>query len=432
MGVLRAAINQPEAVHSSNLHPSNVLVEALQAFATQEQVGLELTTLDPQQAPPPNLNILATDVGSHNQLRFTRPVMTIERFLVHHKATPATQLPSLSAAPRSNKSSALIGTRSQDPKALEVSQRHTVQPLGALIKADQPHIFSLFDQISGRTLPYTVASSHEYEIYRHFVDDLAARPIGAPHLFRWGLNKMESIALFSAADRFIEQLHKTGEINALKARFFWHDAALNNLERHIFLKRVRSRLPEYIAEFKSAGKKHDIDWRLLAAMAYQESHWDAQAVSPTGVRGLMMLTLSAAREVGITNRQLPASSIHGGAAYFKKQKARLPAFIPEPDRTWMALAAYNLGTSTVLRAIKRTQKHGENPTDWFAIQKHLSAFEQDIPTRHDIQYRKGAEQGLHYVKHIRLFYDLLQHPSVIENNITPTPINLAMARSVTP
>jgi membrane-bound lytic murein transglycosylase F len=184
-----------------------------------------------------------------------------------------------------------------------------------------------------------------------------------------------------------------------------------------------------MADFKAAGDKYKLDWRLLAAMAYQESHWNPKAVSPTGVRGLMMLTRAAAQEVGIKNRNHPTSSIFGGAAYFTKQKARLPEYIPEPDRTWMALAAYNLGTQTVLRAITRTQKHGGNPTDWFDVQTHLSAFEDNIPTRAGVTYRKGANQGIHYVKHIRLFYDLLQRPTLLEDNDAPTPINLAMVSS---
>lgn len=425
MGVLRAAITQPEEVHSANLHPSNILVEALQAFAAEQQVGLDLSTVAQedslQNAQLNKYDLLATDQRTHPQLRFTRPVMKIDHLLVHHKTTPKTELPNTARLTNDHPPHKLLQTPNRP-----LSHRRT----GLL--GERAQIFELFDQISAKHLPYTLALSHEYEAYRHFVDDLAAEPVGAAHTFRWGFNKIESVALFRTAEDFIQGLHKSGGIQDLKARFFWNDPALNQLERRIFLKRVTSRLPKYMKDFKSAGDKHDLDWRLLAAMAYQESHWNAKAVSPTGVRGLMMLTRAAAKEVGIKNRSHPSSSIHGGAAYFKKQKARLPKFIPEPDRTWMALAAYNMGTRTVLRAIKRTQKEGGNPTDWFNVQEHLSAFEHDIPSRKGVRYRKGADQGIHYVKHIRLFYDLLQHPNLVENNASPTPINLALARNSQP
>lgn len=425
MGVLRAAITQPEDVHSANLHPSNILVEVLQAFAAEQQVGLELSTVNQrnieQNAQLDRYDLLATAQRTHPQLRFTQPVMKVDHLLVHHKATPKTELPSTNHLADNRLPHKLFQPLDQQPPANRTG-----------LLSERTKIFDLFDQISAKHLPYTLALSHEYEIYRHFVDDLAAEPVGAAHTFRWGFNKIESVALFRSAEQFIQGLHKSGGIQDLKARFFWNDLALNQLERRIFLKRIASRLPKYMNDFKSAGVKHKVDWRLLAAMAYQESHWNAKAVSPTGVRGLMMLTRAAAKEVGIKNRSHPASSIHGGAAYFTKQKARLPKFIPEPDRTWMALAAYNMGTRTVLRAIKRTQKEGGNPTDWFSVQKHLSAFEHNIPTRKNVEYRKGADQGIHYVKHIRLFYDLLQHPNIVKNEPSPQPINLALARTTQP
>ncbi|MEJ2756548.1 MAG: transglycosylase SLT domain-containing protein, partial [Gammaproteobacteria bacterium] len=187
-------------------------------------------------------------------------------------------------------------------------------------------------------------------MYRHFVDDLQAEPLGLAFTFRWGFNGLETDELFAQAESYIQEIQETGAIDELQARFFWNNPALNDIERRVFLERISTRLPQYMAEFKQAAKSTHLDWRLLAAMAYQESHWNPKAISPTGVRGMMMLTRATAREVGVTDRHSASSSIRGGAIYFMKQKARLPTFIPEPDRTWMSLAAYNLGTHTVLNA----------------------------------------------------------------------------------
>ena len=61
-----------------------------------------------------------------------------------------------------------------------------------------------------------------------------------------------------------------------------------------------------------------MEWQLLAAIAYQESHWDPQATSPSGVRGLMMLTQSTANEIGVTDRLDPLQSLRDGSRYLKK------------------------------------------------------------------------------------------------------------------
>ena len=111
----------------------------------------------------------------------------------------------------------------------------------------------------------------------------------------------------------------------------------------IFLTRVSERLPDYKVSFEQASKDLDVHWTLIAAISYQESHWDPKAISRTGVRGLMMLTQKTAKEMGIRKRTDPNQSISGGANYFQKTLERFPKSIPKADRIWMSLAAYNLG-----------------------------------------------------------------------------------------
>jgi membrane-bound lytic murein transglycosylase F len=134
---------------------------------------------------------------------------------------------------------------------------------------------------------------------------------------------------------------------------------------------VAKRLPTYQALFQETASQFDLDWHLLAAVAYQESHWNPKARSPTGVRGLMMLTLSTAREMKIKNRLDPLQSLQGGAAYLAKLKGRLPKRIVEPDRTLMTLAAYNVGFGHLEDARILTQRGGKNPDLWIDVREHL-------------------------------------------------------------
>ena len=156
-----------------------------------------------------------------------------------------------------------------------------------------------------------------------------------------------------------------------------------------------------------AGIKYAVDWRLLAAIGYQESHWQPRAISSTGVRGLMMLTLRTAKEVNIKNRLDPVSSIRGGAEYFVKQWHRLPEDIVEPDRSWFALAAYNVGFSHLKDAWQITQWQGNDPTQWVNVSKSLPLLANKQWYPHlSHGYARGWEPVI-YVNNIRSYHEIL-------------------------
>jgi membrane-bound lytic murein transglycosylase F len=159
--------------------------------------------------------------------------------------------------------------------------------------------------------------------------------------------------------------------------------------------------------FQEVAEAHDIDWRLLAAIGYQESHWDPEASSPTGVRGLMMLTRNTAKLLGLGDRTDPEQSIEGGARYFLRMWRRMPDRIQEPDRTWMALAAYNMGWGHLEDARVLTQRQGGNPDLWRDVSQRLPLLTQE---RYYSQTKYGYARGTEaqrYVRNIRNYYDIL-------------------------
>ena len=150
-----------------------------------------------------------------------------------------------------------------------------------------------------------------------------------------------------------------------------------------------------------------MDWRLLAAIGYQESHWDRDAVSPTGVRGIMMLTRAAAKDMDIADRKDPEQSIRGGARYLARMLQRIPERVPEPDRTWLALAAYNVGYGHLEDARILTQKNKGNFDRWVDVKESLPLLSQKKwfkQTRYG--YARGREP-VRYVDNIRTYYDIL-------------------------
>jgi membrane-bound lytic murein transglycosylase F len=189
---------------------------------------------------------------------------------------------------------------------------------------------------------------------------------------------------------------------------------INNIEgKETFLEKIKNRLPKYQPLFKETEKRFNINWRLLAAVSYQESHWDPEAISKSGVRGLMMLTQETSKEVGVIKRTDPKQSIDGGALYLQKIYARLPNTINDSDKTWISLVAYNIGYGHLLDALKVTKLLGKDPNLWSDVKEILPLLSEE---RYYSFTRFGYFPGKEvkdYVENIRVFYQTL----VLQKNI---------------
>tara|TARA_B100000686_G_scaffold294982_1_gene325547 strand:+ start:6019 stop:6747 length:729 start_codon:yes stop_codon:yes gene_type:complete len=174
----------------------------------------------------------------------------------------------------------------------------------------------------------------------------------------------------------------------------------------IFLKRTEERLPQFEDSFKKSSENLDVHWTLIAAISYQESHWNPKAISDTGVRGMMMLTQKTAKEMGIKKRTNAEQSILGGANYFQKNLSRLPEEMPKLDKIWMALASYNLGFVNITLARERTIERGGNPNLWSDVSVYLNEILIERYANETNEFEKHV-QALEYVQRIQLYYQTL-------------------------
>lgn len=214
--------------------------------------------------------------------------------------------------------------------------------------------------------------------------------------------------LSKVANRLIKKLQDTRVLSKIEDRYYGHIKEFDYYDLKVFKKRIKKRLSKYKTLFKKAGKKYDIDWRLIAAISYQESHWNPKAKSPTGVRGMMMLTRATAKEVKVHNRLNPAESIFGGTKYLKLLLNRVPKYIKKHDRLWMAVASYNVGYYHLRDARSIAIWMEKNPNFWKDVKDslpHLSnkKYYRKLP----YGYARGLEPVL-YVKRIRHYYDILR------------------------
>jgi len=267
----------------------------------------------------------------------------------------------------------------------------------------------LLTKVAMGEVDLTIADSPDFNIQRHFYPDLrVALDLYVDDPIAWAFPRGTADSLLAIADEFLIAADHSGMLARVHDRYYGHTKKYDYVGTRNFIRHFESRLPRYRAWFEQAGVASGVDWRLLAAIGYQESHWRANAVSPTGVRGIMMLTQATADYLGLDDREDPETSIFGGAQYYARQTERVADTVDEPDRTWMALAAYNVGFNHIKSARMIVEWQGGDPDTWVDLSGALPLLAQrkwysKLPTG----YARGWEPVL-YVNNIRAYYNILK------------------------
>ena len=269
-------------------------------------------------------------------------------------------------------------------------------------------IEDLLEAVSNETIDYTIVDSNVFDLNRKFFPALRpAFEIPFAQELAWATVRSDDDTLAQKMREFFHYADSNGVLTELRRRHYDHLDSYEPVGTFTFMRQVRDRLPALLDWFQEAAAETGLDWRLLAAVGYQESHWNPEAVSPTGVRGVMMLTRRTAQQLGVENRLDPAQSIHGGARYLMSMIDRVPERIEHPDRLWLALAAYNVGYGHLEDARVLTQRLGGDPDRWLDVREHLPLLTQE---RWHRQTRFGYARGyepVHFVENVRTFYEIL-------------------------
>ncbi|TFH88769.1 membrane-bound lytic murein transglycosylase MltF [Billgrantia azerbaijanica] len=334
---------------------------------------------------------------------FSRAIFDLQPLLVYRRGLPpVTELDDLEGL--------TIGTirgSGADRVLRELQEEH---PGLSWWESPEVEVAELLSQVESGSLDAAVVYAHQFRINRLFfpgVED--GFPLGKPLSMAWAFPARGGLGLQREANRFLDRLRREGILDQLVERHFGHDDYLEYVGARTFIQHARERLPDYEALFREAARGTGFDWKLLAALGYQESHWDPDATSPTGVRGLMMLTRPTAGEVGVEDRLDPAQSIDGGARYLLSLKSRLPESIKGEDRLFMAMAAYNVGLGHLYDARRIAEMRGGDPDLWAHVREALPLLQQrewHSQTRHG--YARGGEPVI-YVRNIRRYYEILSY-----------------------
>ncbi len=258
-----------------------------------------------------------------------------------------------------------------------------------------------------KELDCTIADSNIVAINRRYFPELSVRfDLGEPQSLAWIL-PIDAEKLREQLKYWHKQIANNGELAELEEKYYGFIEVFDYVDTRTLTRRIKRVLPKYQPMFERAGQKYNIDWTLLSAQSYQESHWNPRAKSPTGVRGIMMLTQITAKEVGIKNRLHAEDNIMGGAKYLSKMQKRLPESVVGHDREWMALAAYNVGFGHMRDAFSLTVRLGKNPNLWTDVSEVLPLLGQKKYYKTlKYGYARGWEP-VRYVKRIRDYQDII-------------------------
>jgi membrane-bound lytic murein transglycosylase F len=283
-----------------------------------------------------------------------------------------------------------------------------VQTEGLRVEQRNKPVEDLLEDVADGTLDCTVANTLELQVNNPYYPELAeAFPITGEEPLVWFMAPgSEDLATYVKA--WMADMKKSGALAEISRQFFGFLPPFDYVDVRAFLGAMDDTLPDYEKAMRDAANQTGLPWQLIAAVAYQESHWDPDARSRTGVRGIMMLTQDTAEHLGVADRLDPIDSIFAGARYIADLRSRIPEGVDEPDRLWFALAAYNMGFSHLLDARALAERLGLDKNRWTDMRRALSLIQKE-PYASGLKYgpAKGG-QALRFVQQVRAYKHILE------------------------
>ena len=378
-----------------------------EAFAQELGVGVQFKVVEPEDLDDRlaggRYHLAAAWLSplADSAIAATPPLFMTRDVLAQHDAS----LPLTDPAQLSGKTvHVMAGSR----QAANLRRLAETIPEITVLEVGQGTILDLLEKLGERQVGYVVMDGHMEELANQFVPNLrTSLRLGDEQPIVWLLGPQPNPELASRANAFIERIQRDGTLARLEDRYFGHVRRLKQVDVTKFLGQIETTLPKLRRLFHAAETATGIDWRLIAAVAYQESHWDANATSHTNVRGIMMLTEKTADRLKVGNRLDPRQSILAGARYINLLRDMLPDEVGEPDRTWLALAAYNIGPGHMNGARTIARQLKADPNTWYDMKRVLPLLAKPQYYERLKAGRARGGEAVILVENIRSYYDIL-------------------------
>ncbi|MCP4119449.1 MAG: membrane-bound lytic murein transglycosylase MltF [Desulfobacteraceae bacterium] len=334
-------------------------------------------------------------------ITFSDPYMTVQQKLIHHKL--------------------IFGVKSIDAlagKTIHVrrgtsyhAKLEQIKQSGVditIVLHDNTPTDELIRMVADRQIKYTVADSNIALLNRRYYPDIViGLDLEQEQPLAWAV-KSKDPTLLAAMNQFLASPETKKIQKRLHKKYYSNLDAFDYFDLKKFHERIETRLPRYKDTIEREALKYGFDWRMIAAVVYQESHFNPWARSRTGVRGLMQVTMDTAKEMGISNRLNPEQSLKAGIQYLDKLYQRFDDIHDPHQRLLFALGSYNIGYGHIRDAQLIAQGKGWDKTRWHTMEKTLPLLtKKRYYQTTQYGYARGREP-VHYVKQILTYYDILK------------------------
>jgi membrane-bound lytic murein transglycosylase F len=401
-----------------NGNPIGLEYDLAQAFAQELGVAVQFQVVEPDdlegRLADEKYHLAAAwlSPGTDTAIHATPPIFLTRDILAQHDASlPLTETRQLAG----KTVHVMAGSR----QAGTLNRLAKEIPELKVVEFSDGDILELLERLGNQRIQYVAIDENFGDIANQFIPNLRTTlPLSETHPVVWQLGRHPNPELRKKLNAFIERVQHDGTLARLEDRYLGHVRRLTQADVIKFLGEVETTLPKFRKSFQAAQALTGIDWRLLAAVAYHESNWDPNATSYTNVRGIMMLTEDTADHLQVGNRLDPNESILAGARYINTLKELLPEEVSEPDRTWLALAAYNIGPGHFNGARSLAKQLKADPNSWYDMKRVLPKLAQP---KYYQQLKSGRARGgeaVMLVENIRSYYDILLRNA---SPFAPTP-----------
>ncbi|MDD9304831.1 MAG: membrane-bound lytic murein transglycosylase MltF [Desulfobacter sp.] len=336
---------------------------------------------------------------------FSIPYMTIQQRIIHHNLVFGPQ----------NIDDMIFRTFHVRRSTSYHSRLSQIKDSGIDLKYilhDNTPTEELIAMVHDRQIKFTIADSNLALLNKRYFPDIAIGiPIQEKESLAWAVRKDDS-EMLREVNRFFLYANEKGILKKITEKYYENIKNFDVYELKKFHQRIQTRLPKYKDVIVEESAKYEFDWRLVASVVYQESHFDPRAKSFTNVRGLMQVTHATAKEMGISNRLDPNESIKAGIKYLNLMYQRFNYIEDEYQRLLFALASYNVGYGHVLDALKIAEQKGYDTQTWQALKKTLPLLSKASyykKTQHG--YARGWEP-VRYVTRILTYFDILKQKTL--------------------
>ncbi|MBE7443566.1 MAG: transporter substrate-binding domain-containing protein [Flavobacteriales bacterium] len=251
----------------------------------------------------------------------------------------------------------------------------------------------LIEMVAVGEKEYTVADKNIAMVNEWYYPNIDAKMVLSKHQdIAWAIRN-NSDSLLVSVNKWLGEFQKTKKFKSLLNKYFKNQHLVKNRVKHQYYTLSSGQISMYDELIKKHAPSIGWDWELLAALIYQESHFNNAARGWGDSFGLMQFMPETGARFGVDFSSGPEQNIIAGTKYIAKLNAIWePEVEDKEERIKFILASYNAGPGHVIDAKNLAVKYGKNPKLWsdvgyFLLNKSKRKYYNDDVVKHG--YYKG-------------------------------------------